>query len=118
MYPDNKRIITLHYSRSNILSAIETICRQKSEYELLEEVSLHGLQIFVKHFSRVLQKETGYYLKVSLKEVVNDGVQLTAETSTGLSPLSTSSYFDSSNVIKEFIFILRHYLEIAGGAEK
>ena len=118
MYPDNKRIISLHYSRSNILSAIETICREKSEYELLEEVSLQGLQIFVKHYSEILNKDTGYYLKISLREVSNDEAQLTVETPATLQPLSTAAYFDTNNIIKEFIFILRHYLEIAGGGKE
>lgn len=113
MFPDIERKVSFNYSRTDVFSAIINICQEKKEYQLLEEVSDHALQIFVKHYSEVLQKDTGYYLNLKLNEASTDLVELIVKTEQGFQPLDTATYFDVNNIIKEFLFILKQYLKIS-----
>lgn len=115
MFPDIERKVTFNYSRATILSAIVKICQEKKEYELLEEVSNHALQIFVQHYSEVLKKQTGYYLNLTVKETADNLAELSVETEQGFQPLDAATYLDINKILREFLFILRQYLKITSG---
>lgn len=111
MYPSTRKVLTFNNPAQRVLSAIVTICDEKDEYELLEEVSPLSLQIHVTHASETLQTETGYYLTVMVLHVSEDTTEVTIDVADkGVLDKDAAAYFDASKIIKEFAFILKHSL--------
>ena len=111
MYPTTSKILSFDNNAQQVLSAIITMCNEKSNYELLEEVSPLCLQIFVTHHSETLQKETGYYLSVMVLHVTENTTEVTIDVADKtILEKDAAAYFDANKIIKEFAFILKHSL--------
>lgn len=108
MYPEVKRSVVFHYTQQEIFSAIIQMCREKKEYECLEEVSKNHIHLYVHK----PQKQNAHYLLISLLPQSEREVMVELRTKENWQPPDAAVYLEVNTIMKEFMFILKNYLHI------
>ena len=108
MYPEIKRSNVFHYTQQEVFFAIIHMCREKKEYECLEEASKNHVHLYVHK----PQKQNAYYLLINLFPQSEKEVLVELRTKESWQPADAVMYLEVNTIMKEFLFILKNYLHI------